>query len=86
MRQAEELECPSPALLNRYAGCLAGRIPGKQRPHEGSFVAEHAAALVPDAVRFDEIWVGTEQGTVVLIGGKAGEVDQRLDGFQESLR
>ena len=31
------------------------RVPGKQRPHEGPFVTEHTAAVVPDAVRFDEV-------------------------------
>ena len=42
-------------------GLLAGHVPGKQRPHEGPFVTEHAFAFVPDAVRFDEIRVGAER-------------------------
>ena len=51
------------------AGFLPCRIPGQQWPHEGPFVAEHAAAVVPDAVRFDEVRVGAEQGAVLLIEG-----------------
>ena len=67
----------APALVTRQAGWLPGRVPGKQRPHEGSFVTEHAAAVVPDAVRFDEVRVGAEQGTVSLIGSETGEAEQR---------
>jgi hypothetical protein len=52
--------------MGRQAGCLPGRVPGKQRPHEGPFVSEHAAALVPDAVRLNEVRVGAEQGAVLL--------------------
>ena len=40
-------------------------------------VTEHAAALVPDAVRLDEVRVAAEQGTVLLVGGETGEAEQR---------
>src|SRR5580698_9133569 len=52
-------------------------LPGQQRPHEGPFVAQDAAAVVPDAVRFDEVRVGAEPGAVLLIGGQAEETKQR---------
>src|ERR1700676_4953736 len=45
---------------------------GQQWPHEGPFIAEHAAAVVPDAVRFDEVRVGAEQGAVLLVGSQTG--------------
>jgi len=51
--------------------------PWQQWPHKGPFVTEHAAALVPDAVRFDEVRVGAEQGTVLLVGSETGEAEQR---------
>ena len=44
-------------------GLLPGRASGKRRPHEGSFVTEHTAAVNPDAVCFDEIRVSAGQGT-----------------------
>jgi hypothetical protein len=46
---------PSPELVNCQTDCLPGRVPVKQRAHEGPFVPEYAAALVPDPVRFDEV-------------------------------
>src|SRR5438270_183895 len=49
----------------------------QQRPHEGPLVMEHAAALVPDAVRLDEVRIGAEQGPVLLIGSETGEAEQR---------
>src|SRR5271165_3923066 len=64
-------------LLNRHACCLICWIPGQQGPHEGPLVTEYTAAFVPDAVRFDEVRVGAEQGTVLLIGGETGEAEQR---------
>ena len=74
--QAEDLKRPI-SLLNRHPGCLPGRMPRKQRPHEGAFVPKHAAAVVPDAVRFDEVRVDAEQGTVLLICSQAGKAEQR---------
>jgi len=67
---------PSPELVNCQTDCLPGRLPGKQRAHEGPFVPEYAAALVPDPVRFDEVRVGTEQGAVLLVGSEAWEAEQ----------
>lgn len=53
------------------------RLPtGQQRAHEGPFVPEHASTLVPDAVGFGEVRICAEQGTVLLIGGEAGEAEQ----------
>ena len=56
---------------------LPGWVPGQQGPHEGPLVTEYAAALVPDAVRLDEVRVAAEQGTVLLVGGETGEAEQR---------
>src|SRR5690242_11050653 len=58
-------------------GCLPGCVPWQQGPHEGPLVTEHAATVVPDAVRLDEVRVAAEQDTVLLIGGEAGEAEQR---------
>ncbi len=33
-------------------------------------------ALVPDAVGFEEVGIGTEQGTVLLVGSEAREAEQ----------
>ncbi len=63
---------PARGLLN-----LLDPLPGQQGPHEGPLVTEYTAALVPDAVRFDEVRLGAEQGTVLLIGGETGEAEQR---------
>src|SRR5580700_2678079 len=70
-RSASRSRPPLTALVNCQADCLPGQGPGKQRPHEGPFVTQHTAALVPDAVRFDELRVDTEQGAVLLIGSEA---------------
>ena len=67
---------PIIALLNCRAGCLPGGMPWKQWPHESAFVTKYAAAVVPDAVCFNEVWVDAEQGTVLLIGSKAGKAEQ----------
>ena len=40
-------------------------------------IGASAAALVPDAVRLDEVRVTAEQGTVLLVGGETGEAEQR---------
>ena len=58
---------------------LCGRL-GQDWAHEGAFVAKHAAALVPDAVSFDEVRVYAKQRTVLLVGGEAGKAEQR-EGF-----
>jgi len=58
-------------------GCLPSCVPWQQGPHEGPLVTEHAATVVPDTVRLDEVRVAAEQDTVLLIGGEAGEAEQR---------
>ena len=58
---------------------LCGRL-RQDWAHEGAFVAKHAAALVPDAVSFDEVRVYAKQRTVLLVGGEAGKAEQR-EGF-----
>jgi hypothetical protein len=79
----------SGGVADHGAGGLLGWMLGQQRAHEAPFVAEYAAALVPDAVGFDEVGVGAEQGTVLLVGGEAGEAEQgeglvaRALGWQE---
>jgi hypothetical protein len=55
---------------------LGTRVPGKQRAHERPFVAEHAAALVPDPVGRHEVRMLPEQPAVLLIRGEAGEAEQ----------
>jgi len=54
---------------------LCGRL-RQDWAHEGAFVAKHAAALVPDAVSFDEVRVYAKQRTVLLVGGEAGKAEQ----------
>jgi hypothetical protein len=56
--------------------CDAGSS-GKDGAHEGPFVAKHAATVVPDAVRLDEVGICAEQRAVLLVGGEAGEAEQR---------
>src|ERR1700683_4994069 len=68
---------PKPMAVQSAEPVLSVGSPGQQGPHEGPFVTEHTAAVVPDAVRLDELRIGTEQGTVLLIGAKTGEAEQR---------
>jgi hypothetical protein len=58
-------------------GCLLCRVPGKDRAHESPLVAKHAAAVVLDAVRLDEVGICAEPRAVLLVGGEAGETEQR---------
>jgi hypothetical protein len=59
------------------SGCASapGRL-GQDRAHEGALVAQHAAALVPDAVGLDEVRIGAEPAAVLLVGGQAGKAEQ----------
>jgi hypothetical protein len=49
---------------------------GQEGAHEGAVVAQHAAAVVADAVGLYEVRVGAEPAAVPLIGGKAREAEQ----------
>jgi hypothetical protein len=62
--------------LSRRFGRLALSVAGQQWAHECPFVAEHAVALVSDAVSFEEVGMGAEQGTVLLVGSEAGATEQ----------
>src|SRR5487761_213134 len=77
MRLAAVPAGTAPGIWRSQAACSGCRIARQYRPHEGPLVAEHAAALIPDAIRFDEIRIGAEQCTVLLIGSQARETEQR---------
>lgn len=49
------------------------RVIRKQRPHEAPLVAHDASALIADPVSLDELWVLSEEPTVLLIRGEGGE-------------
>ena len=56
--------------------CLSKQPSGRERPHERAVVADHAAALVTDAVCLDEVGVDPEQSTVVLVVREARKAEQ----------
>ena len=70
-RPAPGVSCRSGPLR----GLLALSVAGQQRAHECPFVAEHTIALVPDAVGFEEVGIGAEPGSVLLVGSEAGEAE-----------
>ena len=53
------------------------RLPGKQRAHERPLVTEHAPAFISYLIGRDKFGIDPEQGTVLLVGGKAGEAEKR---------
>jgi len=53
------------------------RLPGKQRAHERPLVTQHAPAFISYLIGRDKLGIGPEQGTVLLVGGKAREAEKR---------
>src|SRR5690606_32377018 len=49
---------------------------GQERAHECALISQNTAALVPDAVRLDELGVLAEKGPVLLIHRETGETEQ----------
>jgi hypothetical protein len=57
----------------------------QHRPHEGSVVAQHAAALIADAIGLDELGIDAESRAVALVVCQAVEAEQRQRGIACSL-
>jgi hypothetical protein len=67
----------APLTFPGLCGFTLLRPPGKHRAHERSLVTEHAPALISYSIGRDKVRIRPEQGTVLLVGGEAGEAEKR---------
>ena len=63
------------ARLSRRIRSPLLALPGKQWAHEGPVVTEYAPAFISYPIGRGELGIRAEQGTVLLVCGKAGETE-----------